>query len=101
MNQPICRFVVATKDIKNQSGILVEKGDVGIIKLPQKEHVFSFFIRAWREVILGENDFRFFDVRRTGDSFSKKICNICHKLLETTEFAKNQNARNGNYIHYY
>src|SRR3972149_3484122 len=54
----------------------------------------DFFIRIWKQVNLGKNDFEIIDVRKTGDGFSKKICNVCHKLKKTTEFAKNQNAKN-------
>lgn len=65
------KFVVASKNIKSQN-VLVEKGDVGIIKTPQAKPISVFFIRVWREVILHENDFQIFDVKRTGDGFSKK-----------------------------
>lgn len=53
-----------------------------------------FFIRTWNKTTLNNNDFEVFDVNKTGDGFPKKICNICHKLLDTTQFAKNQNGKN-------
>lgn len=88
------KFVVAKKDIVVPQEIMVEKGDVGVIKSENKNHASIFFIRIWKQVELSVNDFEVIDVRKTGDVFSKKICNVCHKLKKTKEFAKNQNAKN-------
>lgn len=74
--------------------IMVERDDVGVIKSMDKNHASIFFIRIWKQVELNTNDFEIIDVRKTGDGFSKKICNVCHKLKRTSEFAKNQNAKN-------
>ena len=88
------KFVVAKKDIVAPQEIMVEKGDIGVIKSDNKNHASIFFIRIWKQVELGVDDFEVIDVRKTGDGFSKKICNVCHKLKKTKEFAKNQNAIN-------
>jgi len=88
------KFVVAKKDIVALQEIMVEKGDIGVIKSENKNHASIFFIRIWKQVELSTNDFEVIDVRKTGDEFSKKICNVCHKLKKTKEFAKNQNAIN-------
>ena len=88
------KFVVAKKNIIAPQEIMVEKGDIGVIKSENKNLVSVFFIRIWKQVELNKSDFEIIDVRKTGDGFSKKICNICHKLRKTTDFAKNQNAKN-------
>lgn len=88
------KFVVAKRSFVAPQEIVVEKGDVGIIKSENKNHASVFFIRIWKQVELGTDDFEVIDVRKTGDGFSKKICNVCHKLKKTKEFAKNQNAIN-------
>ena len=88
------KFVAAKKDIAAPQEILVENGDIGVIKSENENHASVFFIRIWKEVELSRNDFEIIDVRKTGDGFSKKICNVCHKLKETKAFAKNQNAKN-------
>lgn len=88
------KFIVAKKDIAVSGEVLVEKGDVGVIKSETKNHIAIFFVRIWKQVKLSRNDFEIIDVRKIGDGFSKKICNVCHKLKKTTEFAKNQNAKN-------
>ncbi len=88
------KFVFATKNIRDSGKISVEKGDVGIIEAESKESTSIFFIRTWKKAAVNKGDFQIFDIKKTGDAFSKKICNICHKLVSTTEFAKNQNAKN-------
>ena len=88
------KFIVAKKNIIAPQEIMVEKGDIGVIKSENKNLVSVFFIRIWKQVELNKSDFEIIDVRKTGDGFSKKICNICHKLRKTTDFAKNQNAKN-------
>lgn len=94
MTRPQNKFIVAKKNIVIPQEIMVEKGDVGVIKSENKNHASIFFIRIWKQVELNKSDFEIIDVRKTGDGFSKKICNVCHKLKKTTDFAKNQNAKN-------
>lgn len=88
------KFVVAKKGVVALQEIVVEKGDIGVVKSENKNHASVFFIRIWKQVELRKDDFEVIDVRKTGDGFSKKICNVCHKLKKTTDFAKNQNAKN-------
>jgi hypothetical protein len=45
------------------------------------------------EVVAQNSPFVFFDPLKTGDSFEKKVCNVCHRLLDTHFFQKNQNAK--------
>ena len=88
------KFVVAAqKTALPQEGV-IEKDDVGIVISKGKSSASVFFIRIWKKVELDNNDFEILDVRRTGDGFSKKICNVCNKLKRTAEFARNQNAKN-------
>lgn len=94
MNKLPSKFVIVKKDIVTPQEIVVGKGDVGVIRSENKNHASVFFIRVWKQVELNQNDFESIDVRKTGDGFSKKICNVCHKLKKTTNFAKNQNAKN-------
>ncbi len=88
------KFVVATRGFVAPEEIVVGKGDVGVIRSEDRNNASIFFIRIWKQVEIGKNDFEIIDVRKTGDGFSKKICNVCHKLKKTSEFAKNQNAKN-------
>jgi hypothetical protein len=94
MNSHRNKFVFVKKNINISDKTTVGKDDVGIVESESKEEASVFFIRIWQKVTLNKNDFQIFDVKKTGDSFPKKICNICHKLLSTKKFAKNQNAKN-------
>ena len=80
MTNPLHKFVVVTRDIIAPQDIAVEKDDVGFIKSEAIHHASIFFIRIWKQVDLHRDDFELLDVKRTGDGFSKKICNVCNKL---------------------
>lgn len=87
-------FVIAKKKIKIPNDLFIEKDDVGIVESETQNTASIFFIRVWKKIELNKKDFRIFDVKKTGDAFPKKICNICHKLLDSNKFAKNQNGIN-------
>jgi len=82
------QFAVALRNIELDNQNRVEKDDVGVIKSGSKS---IFFVRIWQDVTLPQSDYQVINVAETGDEFPKKICNICHKLLDTTLFARNQN----------
>jgi len=94
MNKLTNKFVVAVRDIKISDTVSIEKDDVGIIESESEVLVSIFFVRIWQKVNLNRNDFEIFNVKKTGDAFPKKVCNICHKLLNTTLFDRNQNGIN-------
>ena len=94
MDQFTHKFVIANRDLKISDTELLEKDDIGIIMSESSEVAVIFFIRIWEKIRLSRNDYEIFEVTKTGDEFPKKICNICHKLLDTTHFAKNQNGKN-------
>lgn len=87
-------FVVSAKTVRVSDSISVEKGNVGILESSKNRQGSIFFIRVWRKVNLDKSEYRAFDVNKTGDNYSLKICNVCHKLKKTKMFAKNQNAKN-------
>ena len=88
------KFVFARKKINTLNSTVIEKNDVGIVESESKEGAVVFFIRAWEKIQVNKKDLQVFDVNKAGDAFPLKICNICHKLLKTSEFAKNQNGIN-------
>lgn len=94
MNTPVKKFVSAKHDIKVSNSISVETNDVGIIESETNNELVVFFIRIWQKVTLDKNRIEELNVKETGDAFPKKICNICHKLLETKLFDRNQNGIN-------
>ena len=93
MTKPAKRFIFAKKEI-NLKGISIRENEIGIVEGELKEKYSVLFVISGRSVDLQRSDFEYFDVKETGDDFQKKVCNVCHRLLDTTEFAKNQNAKN-------
>ena len=87
------KFAFAKKNIRIGNADEIEKGDVGVVESEHVENLSVFFIRTWKRMTLNKGDAKIFDVKKVGDSFKKKICNICHKLRITNEFAKNQNGK--------
>ncbi len=87
-------FAFANKKIKISDNLSIEKNDVGIIESTTQNTASIYFIRAWEKVELNKRAYQVFNVKKTGDSFSKKICNMCHKLIDSSKFAKNQNGIN-------
>lgn len=88
------KFVVTTKNRAASQENRIEKDDVGVIISEYQNRASIFFIRIWKKVELEKDDFEVLDVSQIGDGFLKKICNVCNKLKKTTEFARNQNAKN-------
>lgn len=96
-------FVYLQKDIVYSKKLNLEINDVGVVDAnewsnPKLEKCHVFLIPEWQQVILPKKDLHFFDVKNTGDAFQNKICNVCHKLLPTVRFAKNQNGINNRTI---
>jgi len=87
------KFVVALEDILIGDKEKIEKNSVGILESQTGHSAKVHFIVLDQIVEINIDTYRVFDVSKIGDSFSKKICNVCHKLLNTKKFAKNQNAK--------
>lgn len=88
------KFVVATEEVKISPELTVDKNDVGVIVEQNNDFSKIFFIRLWENVNLKNEFFKEFDENQTGDAYPKKICNVCHKLLDTSTFERNQNGVN-------
>lgn len=67
----------------------IETNDVGIIQADGS----IFFVRVWKECQFNKNDYALIDLSQIGDNLPNKICNVCHKLLPSIKFAKNQNGK--------
>ena len=80
--------------IKNDFN-LIKKNEVGILQEETSNGNYRiFFVVSGEEVELKIDDFEFFDINKTGDNFPKKVCNVCHRYLDTNNFSKNQNGKN-------
>ncbi len=87
------KFVFVKKDFD-----LIRKNEIGIVESESNDSCSIFFVISGKSLILSRNDFEFLDVKKTGDAFPKKVCNVCHRLLDTTEFSRNQNGVNNRII---
>ena len=80
-------IVAATSSISNS---LVENNDVGIAKKVSGSSIEVYFIRVCSLLSLHENQIKEIIPTEYGDSFEKKICNICHKIQPTNSFELNK-----------
>jgi len=87
-------FVFAKREITTDDGDAIQKDAVGIIVEELPECATIYFVKIGQTIIVNSNDFEIFNVDETGDQHTKKICNICHRLLDTHKFARNQNGVN-------
>ena len=78
-------FVVLTEKVKD-----LDKNSVGLVEKVNASTAKVFFIGKNKEVNIDLSKIKFLDITQTGDRFPKKICNICHKYLDTEMFAPNQ-----------
>lgn len=83
-------IVAATSNIPN---LLVENNDVGIAKKVSGSLIEVYFIRVCSLVSLHEHQIKEINPTEYGDSFEKKICNICHKIQPVSNFELNQNGK--------
>ena len=72
-----------------------DKDSVGIIKEDKGENYLIWLIGADTYWIIPKTDVEEIDVTKTGDKFESKICNVCHCLKHTENFARNQNNLHG------
>ncbi len=82
------KFVFANRNVDK-----IEVNDVGIITDEDDESLCVFFVRLWEESILERKSCSDFNVDETGDNYQNKICNVCHKIKPTEEFAINQSNK--------
>jgi len=92
------QLVVANTEMVADSGDVIGVDDVGILRESADGKCTVFFISAWRENIFECSGVTPFDFQETGDLKQKKICNVCHKLKNSEEFARNQNGVNNRII---
>lgn len=81
------------KNIQYQNAIL-EKDLVGIALSETETDVIAVFSVIDGTIKIKKECVSFFDYNKTGDAYSKKVCNVCCKLLDTNLFSKNQNGKN-------
>lgn len=90
-------FVYVNKDITTKD-VTIKMNEVGIVQGELTDPSRIFFVISGKSLLLTASDFEVFDVTLTGDAFPRKVCNVCHRLLPTIEFSRNQNGVNNRII---
>lgn len=91
------KFVYIKKDYPYGNGI-IRQYEVGIIDKEKKESAIVTFVYSNCTIEINLNDIEYFNPLETGDQYSKKVCNVCHRLLDVNFFQRNQNGINNRVI---
>lgn len=83
------KFVFIKQKIEN-----IDKYSIGIVKEILENSILVDIVSQNKCYSLPIEIIEFFNPEETGDAFDKKVCNICHKILDISNFEKNQNAKN-------
>lgn len=85
---------ICVNDSLKINDTIIKKNEIGIVveELPNKL-VVNLVNLDFPVSIPKEKTF-IFNPKETGDAYTKKICNLCNRLLPVENFAKNQNGIN-------
>lgn len=81
------KYCIALQDMDG-----VVKNSVGVVDRSNGE-AKVFFIGAGKITEASTQCIEYLDVRKTGDDYEKKICNVCHVLKPVNDFDKNQSNK--------
>jgi len=82
-------------NIKERFETNFDKDAIGLIKEERDDDFLVWLIGSDSYWIIPKNEVEEVDVTKTGDKFDYKICNVCHCLKPTENFARNQNNLHG------
>ncbi|MBR7133885.1 MAG: Hpy99I family type II restriction endonuclease [Clostridia bacterium] len=91
------QFVYANQDLKYEGGV-IRKFEVGTLEREDVSKYVITFACSNRTFEVDKGWVSFFDPEKTGDQFSKKVCNVCNRLLDVEQFQKNQNGKNNRVV---
>ena len=72
-----------------------EPNSVGLIQELRGDSVVIWLIGRDETWTVPASEVTEIDVSQTGDKFDRKICNVCHRILPVSSFARNQNNKHG------
>ena len=70
------------------------KNEIGILESESQGKAIVTLVTKRTAMEISSSDITYFDPCTTGDQFSKKVCNVCNRLLDVNLFEKNQNGIN-------
>lgn len=75
-------------------GLDVKQHEIGIIE-EQAGDLYDILVVSLNKIgLFSRTQFEFFNPDEVGDNYDYKVCNVCQRILPTTFFQKNQNAKN-------
>ncbi len=74
--------------------ISIVKDEIGILTSLNNNLATVNFVNQDTNITIDKSLIEEFDPLHTGDQHEKKVCNICNRLLNTSNFQKNQNGKN-------
>jgi len=88
---------MSTKNIVAPKSSLIEleltSEDVGVIKKADGDYLVVYFVGLKKSTRIHKSQLTFLNPAEFGDLFSKKICNVCHKIRKTELFDLNQSGK--------
>lgn len=87
------RFVYI-KDNCKINGHNIKKYEIAMVVNEVKDTYILRFVNIEEDLQVDVSMTEVFDIKDTGDQFEKKVCNMCNRLLDVSNFAKNQNGIN-------
>jgi hypothetical protein len=71
----------------------LDRNDVGVIRDTTGDSSEVFFLKIKNSFVIRHGDLREVDPTKYGDAHPEKICNVCHRILPTSQFDPNQNGK--------
>lgn len=87
------KFVSIKNELKINN-VIIKQYEIGYVKEIKNNLLSVYFIVEDVTIDISKNQIEHFNPLETGDLFSKKVCNVCHRLLDTNMFSKNQLQKN-------
>lgn len=94
----ITKEFIYFKDTKTINDFIIEKKQIGIVIEKNDDDLLIEVFNIKEPFYINRSDIEFFNPLETGDAFSNKICNVCHKYIDTTEFSINQTGKNNRIV---
>lgn len=87
------KFVYTTESIKD-SNCDIKQYEIGVVKEQNSDSAIVRFVNSDYLIKVPCDILVEFNPNQTGDQYTKKICNVCNRILSINSFQKNQNGKN-------
>lgn len=86
------KFVYTLEELSVDDDI-IQQYEIGIVIDETKKEYLINFVVGDRVVYVSKKYVKSFNPLETGDGYPKKVCNVCHRYLDTSLFSRNQNGK--------